>query len=93
MRNEDEAKGIVAQVGLEPGPRFQVKVVGRLIEQKQVGFREQQLCQRDTHLPAAGELLSLPLPVGLREAEAAQHRTDLRIERVAIVRVEAGAER
>ena len=49
---------------------------------------QQQLGERDAHLPAAGELFGAALPVFLREAEAAEDSADLRVERVDVVRVE-----
>ena len=49
---------------------------------------QQQLGERDAHLPAAGELFGLALPVFLGEAEAAEHGADLRVEGVDVVDVE-----
>ena len=47
--------GVVGQELLEPEHRFGVQVVGRLVEQQQVGRGEQQLAQGDPPLLAAGE--------------------------------------
>ena len=63
-------------------------MVRRLVEQQQVRLLQQQLGQRDAHLPAAGELFGVALPVFLAEAQPAQHRAHLRVERVAVVRAE-----
>jgi hypothetical protein len=49
---------------------------------------EQQFCEGDAHLPAAGELFGLALPVLLGEAEAAEDGADLRVEGVDVVDVE-----
>jgi hypothetical protein len=38
-------------------------VVGRLVEQEQAGLLQQQLGERDAHLPAARKLLSPAAPV------------------------------
>ena len=59
-------------------------MVGRLVEQQQVGLCQQQLGQRDAHLPAAGEFFGLARPVCLAEAEAGEHGADLRVECVAV---------
>ncbi len=43
----DHGAGVLLQEPLEPGDRLGVEVVGRLVEQQQVGPREQQPAQRD----------------------------------------------
>ena len=55
VRDDDHGHvaGALAQVGLEPLDRAQVEVVGRLVEQQQVGVLQQDLPQAHTHLPAA----------------------------------------
>ena len=88
VRDQDVGVGIVVQIVLEPVARFEVEVVGGLVEQQQAGLLQQQFGQRDAHLPAAGELLGLALPVFLGEAEAAEDRADLRVEGVDVVDVE-----
>ena len=63
MRDEDDGVRIGVQVLLEPVARLEIEMVGRLVEQQQVRLAEQQLGQRDPHLPAAGERLGRPLEV------------------------------
>ena len=65
-------------------------MVGRLVEQQQAGPAEQQLGQRDAHLPAAGERLGGLPEVGRLEAETAQHRVHLRLDAVAVPVLEGG---
>ena len=50
------------------------------------GFFEQQLGQRDAHLPAARKLFRAPRPVALRKAEAGEHCAHLRFHGVAVAR-------
>ena len=64
VRDEDDRVRIGVQVLLEPVARFEIEMVGRLVEQQQVRLAEQQLGERDAHLPAAGERLGRPLEVG-----------------------------
>ena len=64
-------------------------MVGRLVEQQQVGLAEQQLGQRDAHLPAAGEGFGRPFEVRRLEAEAAEHRRRLQLDAVAVAEPEA----
>ena len=91
--DEDVAVGIVVEIALQPIAGFQVKVVGGLVQQQQAGLLQQQLGQRDAHLPAAGKLLCLPGPVMLAEAQAAQYRAHLRIECIAVVGAKVGVEK
>ena len=55
VRDENDRVGIGAEIFLEPVAGFEIEVIGRLVEQQQVRASEQELGQRDTHLPAAGE--------------------------------------
>ena len=64
-------------------------MVGGLVEQQQVGASEQQLGQRDAHLPAAGKGLSRPVGVVGAEAESAQHGGDAQVHAVAVRQAEA----
>ena len=45
----------VAQIVFEPFHSFEVKVVGRFVEEEVVGFTEEGLCQHDTHLLFVGK--------------------------------------
>ena len=67
---------IVAGIGLEeilePQRRFEIEMVRRLVEQQQVGLREQQRRERDAHLPAAREAVERPVLRLLVEAEPDQ---------------------
>ena len=88
VRDEDDRVRIRAEVLLEPVARLEIEVVGRLVEQQQVRAPEQQLGQRDAHLPAAGERLRRTVVVLGAEAEAAQHRRDAQVHAVALVEPE-----
>ena len=48
--HRDDGAVVLLQVTFEPGNRFGVEMVGRLVEQQEVGLAEQQPAQRD---PAA----------------------------------------
>ena len=89
VRDEDVAEGIVLEVVLEPVARLEIEMVGRLVEQQQVGLGEQQLGERDAHLPAAAELVGQARPVLFAEAEAGEHGAHLGVECVAVEGVEA----
>ena len=88
VRDQHEGERILQQILLEPVAGFEIEVVGGLVEQQQVRLFEQQLGQRDAHLPAAGEFLGAARPVFLPEAQTVQHRAHLRFDGVAVARVE-----
>ena len=85
VRDEDVGEGILEQVLFEPVAGFEIEMVRGLVEQQQVGLRQQQLGERDAHLPAAGELFGVARPVFFAEAETVEHGADLRVERIAVV--------
>ena len=87
--DEDVAEGIVVEIVLKPVAGFEIEMVGGLVEKQQVGFGQQQLGQRDAHLPAAAELVGLARPILFAEAEAGEHRAHLGVERVAVEGVKA----
>ena len=92
MRDQDVGKRILQQKSLQPVAGFEIEMVGGLVEQQQVGLRQQQLGECDAHLPAAGELSGVARPVFLAKAEAVEHRADLRVERVAVVHAEVAGD-
>ncbi len=70
---------------LEPGDGADVQVVGRLVEQQQVGFRDQRLGQQHAAAPAAGEFGQ-----GLvrRQLQAAQGTVHQLLQAPAVARLE-----
>ena len=58
----DDQRGVrvFLQPRFEPERAFQVEIVGRLVQQQQVGLGEQRRRQRHAHPPAAGELRHRP---------------------------------
>ena len=84
VRDQQVRARIVRQIRFQPVAGFEIQVVGGLIEQQQARLFEQQLRQRQAHLPAARKFLGAPLPVFLAEPQPVEHRADLRLDRVAI---------
>ena len=58
-------------------------MVGRLVEQQQVGFGDDRTCQRNPALFAAGEGPAEPVPVG--QTEFFQHEIKLVVKVPAVV--------
>ena len=78
MGDDEDRAGIVAQVAFEPVDRLGVEMVGRLVEQQQLGLFEQQPAQRDAAALAARELGHVGV-VG-RAAERVHRLFDLAVE-------------
>ena len=54
---DDEGRALVfGEVVLKPEGAFEVEVVGGLVEEEEVGLREQNRRERDAHAPAAGKV-------------------------------------
>jgi len=79
--DEDHRAGIFEQEGLEPLDRLDVEMVGRLVEEQQVGLRDQRPGQQHAPLPSAGQ--GVDRDVG-RQAEAGQHQLDALLQSPAI---------
>ena len=69
---------VLLEVALQPRDRLGVEVVGRLVEQQQVGGGEQQPAQRHAAALAAGELADVG--VAGREAQRVHRRVELGVE-------------
>ena len=84
--DEDHAARIVLEVALEPGDALGVEVVGRLVEQQDVGLGQQQLGQRHAALLAARQLRHVG--VARRAAQRVERLLDLRVEVPQVLRVD-----
>src|ERR1051326_8885947 len=69
VRNDHGAAGIVEQCLFERAQRIDIEIVGRLVEQEEVGALLQHLCQMHAVALAAGELPPLFLLVGAAEID------------------------
>ncbi len=54
MGDRDDRAGVILQVMFEPGHRFGIEMVGRLVEQQNIRFLQKQAAHRDTAALAAG---------------------------------------
>ena len=59
-------------------------MVGRLVEQQQVGLLQQQFGQGEAHLPAAGEFFGLAVPVLLYKSQPGKNGADLGLDGIAV---------
>ena len=84
--DEDDVAGIIDQMAFEPRDAFGVEMVGRLVEQQDVGLFEQQLGQRDAATLAARERVDRT--VAGRAAQCFHRDLELVVERPAVDRVD-----
>ena len=90
VRDEDDGGVDRRELLLEPLHRLHVEVVGRLVEQQQVGPAGERACERGAGELAAGEGLETAVEVGVGEAEPAQDRGGVVAPAVAAGVLEAG---
>ena len=86
--HQQGALELVDQPFLQPDDRFDVEVVGRLVEQQDIGVDGQDPGQGDAHLPAAAEGFDRPVEIVVREAETGEHRLGPGIEVIAAAMLE-----
>src|SRR5258708_38321906 len=84
MRKEYESVRISGKVFLKPVAGFKIEVVGRLVEQQQIGFLQQKLGEGNPHLPAARKFFGRTPPVVTVEPKSSEDLTDLCLECVAL---------
>mmetsp|Transcript_24216 Transcript_24216/g.77328 ORF Transcript_24216/g.77328 Transcript_24216/m.77328 type:complete len:644 (-) Transcript_24216:48-1979(-) len=78
---QDERLGVVLQVALEEEHTEHVQVVGRLVEQQDIGGKEQGRAERHTHAPASGKALGGGHLHLLREPETRKHHAGAGVRR------------
>ncbi len=88
MRDYNDRAFVVLDVLLHPLDGGQVQVVGRLVEHEKSGLLQQQLGQHHAHPPAARKLSQRLSKVVCREAKTFQNRLRLRLNGVAVQRLE-----
>ena len=74
MTDDDHGVRIAGDVVLEPQRAFEVEIVGRLVEQQQVGLTEQHRGERDAHAPAAGKFGARAFEISMSKAEPGEDR-------------------
>ena len=63
VADDDQRRRIVSEMVLQPKGAFEIEIVGRFVEQQQIGLREQRSGERHAHAPSAGKLRAGPLLV------------------------------
>ena len=64
--------GISAEIFLKPDERFEVEVVGRLVEKKEVRFLDEKSGEVGSHDPASAQGFGFAVEIGIAEGKAAE---------------------
>ena len=83
VADDEDGAVVVGDKAAQPLDALKVQVVGGLVQKQQVGVAQEELCQRDAHLPATGELGARALKVGDLKAQAGQDLAGVALEFVA----------
>ena len=86
MGDGHDGAGELGEMALQPGHRFGVEMVGRLVEQQHVGLAEQQPAERDAAALAARQLLDVG--IGRRAAQRVHGDLDLALQVPAVAGVD-----
>ena len=72
VAHQNHSLSTLRQKLLQPLDTFNIKVIGRLIEEQYIRLLQQNLGKFDTHSPTAGKLLGRALEIIARKAKTAQ---------------------
>ena len=72
VADEDQGAAVIAQKALEPQRGFEVEMIGRLVEQQEVGLGKEDRRERNPHPPAARQIGDGPALHRLVDAEPGQ---------------------
>ena len=70
VRNQEHGAGVGLEIVLEPEERDKVEVVGRFVEQEEVGLHHEQTGEVGAHDPSTAQFLGFPLEVLLLVTES-----------------------
>ena len=83
MADDEDGAVVVSDKAAQPLDALEVQVVSGLVQKQQVGVAQEELGQRDAHLPAARELGARALKVGDFKAQTGQDFAGVAFELVA----------
>ncbi len=86
MRDGDDGAGVLGEMLLEPGDRFGVEVVRRLVEEEEVGLLEEDAAESDPPALAAGDLRDVG--IGRRAPQCVHRRLEGPVEVPAVRRLD-----
>src|SRR5204862_6701142 len=85
VRDQENRTWISSQIFLEPLERFEIEMIRRFVEQKQIGFHHKQPREMSAHDPAATQSARRAIKIGLAKREPGQDSFCFRLELPAAV--------
>ena len=79
VRDHQDRAGIIFEIILEPAERFEIQVIGRLIEHQEVGFHDEEPGEVRAHDPTAAHGFGGTMEIGFAEGEAGENALGLRL--------------
>ncbi len=89
VRDQQQRARVTLQPLLEPQHGIEVEMVGRLVEQQQVGTRHERLREIEAHAPSPGESRHRIAVAGVRKTQAREQRRGAGARAVATARLVA----
>ena len=89
MGDDEDGPLVCGDEPAQPLHALQIEMVGRLVEEQQVGSAKKELRERDAHLPAARELGTRAVEVLDAEAEAGEDLSRVALELVSAQALES----
>ena len=93
MRDDDRRAFPLVEIAFEPLHGGDVEVVGRLVEQQQVGIGEQQAGEKGAGALSTRKMVQASGVIPRRKSEAGQHLLDARVVGVAAPALEVVLQR
>ena len=91
VRDHEDRAGVIFQIILKPEEGLEVEVVGRFVEDEEVGFLGEEAGEVGAHDPAAAEFGGAAVEVAVAKAEAVEHLLGLGLDGGAVEFIEARA--
>ena len=85
MGNQDKRVLIFREITLEPFNMFFVQIIGRLVQQKNIRFFQQQLRQQNFCPLAAGKIRNLPIKPQIQEPQRPRNFLHLGVNHIKIM--------
>ena len=83
--NQDKRVFILLQIPGQPTDMFHIQIVGRLVQQKDIRFFQQQLAKQDLRSLPAAQFLHIPIQTDVIESKRSCHFLHLGIDHIKIM--------
>ena len=71
--DHENGAGVVSQIFLKPDEGFEVQMVGGFVEEKKIGFLDEEASEMGAHNPAPAEGAGFAIEIGITKSKAAEN--------------------